>query len=326
MCNMTKLVAFLLTTIMFAPGVFADDGKMNPPPRLALVLGGGGARGAAHIGVLKVLERNNIKPDLVVGNSMGAIIGALYCAGVPLSDIESMFVSGEIRKAFKPKPLPIQMILKTPMTFVKICGIHRTYPGLFSGDAIEKFLVSVIPKSKQNIEDLDIPLAVIVTDLGNGQAYRMTKGNLAKSLRASSSLPPAIRPIEIEGKVLADGGLRANVPTIPARDMGAQYIVAVETDARMQQIDKKKLKNVAGLLDRVASIGLSIIDEFHIQKADLVISPKIDNISVYSFSKKNSIAALKSGEVAAEQALPQIRAFVNSTRSASLPKRGVGIE
>lgn len=315
-----------MTTIMFAPGVFADDGKMNPPPRLALVLGGGGARGAAHIGVLKVLERNNIKPDLVVGNSMGAIIGALYCAGVPLSDIENMFVSGEIRKAFKPKPLPIQMILKAPMTFVKICGIHRTYPGLFSGDAIEKFLVSVIPKSKQNIEDLDIPLAVIVTDLCNGQAYRMTKGNLAKSLRASSSLPPAIRPIEIEGKVLADGGLRANVPTIPARDMGAQYIVAVETDARMQQIDKKKLRNVAGLLDRVASIGLSIIDEFHIQKADLVISPRIDNISVYSFSKKNSIAALKSGEVAAEQALPQIRAFVNSTRSASLPKRGVGIE
>lgn len=323
---MTKLVAFFLATILFAPHAFAQDGKMNPPPKLALVLGGGGARGAAHIGVLKVLERNNIKPDLVVGNSMGAVVGALYCAGIPISDIEEMFVSGKIRKAFKPKPLPIQMLLKAPMTPLKICGVHRTYPGLFSGEAIEKYLASVLPKSKQNIEDLDIPLAVIVTDLGNGQAYRMTKGNLAQALRASCSLPPAIRPIEIDGRVLADGGLRANVPTIPARDMGAQYIVAVETDARMQQIDKSKLKNIAGLLDRVASIGLSIIDEYHIQKADLVISPKIDNISVFSFNKENSRLALKAGEVAAEKSLPQLSALANSSRAASLPKRDVGIE
>lgn len=326
MCKMTKLVAVLLATVIFMPGAFAEDGKMNPPPKFALVLGGGGARGAAHIGVLKVLERNHIKPDLVVGNSMGAFVGALYCAGVPVSEIEDIFVSGRIRKAFRPKPLAIQMMLKAPMTPLKICGIHRTYPGLFSGDAIEKFIVSVLPQSKQNIEDLDIPLAVIVTDLGNGQAYRMTKGNLAKALRASSSLPPAIRPIEIDGKVLADGGLRANVPTIPARDMGAQYIVAVETDAKMQEIDKKKLKNIAGLLDRVASIGLSIIDEFHMQKADLVISPKIDNISVFSFSKENSKLAVKAGEEAAEKMLPQMMAHANTNRSASLPKRGVGIE
>ncbi len=320
MSKLTALVVFLLSITICIPTAFAENGQpMNPPPNLALVLGGGGARGAAHIGVLKVLERNNIKPDLVVGNSMGAIIGALYCAGVPTSEMEKMFLSGKIRKAFIPRPLAVQFMLKGPMTTLKMCGIKKTYPGIYSGEGIEEYINTVLPESKKNVEDLDIPLAVVVTDLGNGQAYRITKGNLAQALRASSSLPPAIRPIEIDGKVLADGGLRANVPTIPARAMGAKYIIAVETDARMQQIDTDKLKTVTGLLDRLASIGLSIIDEHHIQKADFVISPKIDNISVFSFNKENAKLAIQHGEEAAEQMLPQLKQFMYTTRTATLP-------
>lgn len=322
---MIKLQALLVILLAFMilplPSSSQDEnGKMNPPPNLALVLGGGGARGAAHIGVLKVLERNNIKPDLVVGNSMGAMIGGLYCAGVPLADIEEMFVSGKLRKAYRPRPLFVQVGLKSLSAPLKLCKIRRTYPGIFSGKSIEKYLNATIPEGKKNIEDLDIPLAVIVTDLTNGQAYRMTKGNLARALRASSSLPPAIRPIEDEkGRVLADGGLRANVPTVPARAMGAKYVIAVETDARMLEIDKKQLKSIPGLLDRIASIGLSVIDEFHLQKADFVISPKIDNISVYSFSKENAKIAIQRGEEAAETALPKLQQFMETTRAASLP-------
>lgn len=324
MSKLTALVVFLLSITICIPAAFAENGQpMNPPPNLALVLGGGGARGAAHIGVLKVLERNNIKPDLVVGNSMGAIIGALYCAGVPLSEIENMFVSCKMRGAFRPRPLPVQLMLKAPMTSLKICGIGKTYPGIYSGERVEKYLNSVLPENRKNIEDLDIPLAVVVTDLGNGQAYRMTKGNLAQALRASSSLPPAIRPIEIDGRILADGGLRANVPTIPARAMGAKYIIAVETDARMTEIDTKKLKNIPGLLDRIASIGLSIIDEYHIQKADFVISPKIDNISVYSFSKENSKIAIQRGEEATEEMLPKLKQFMDTTRTATVHSPGL---
>ncbi|MBX9771959.1 MAG: patatin-like phospholipase family protein [Candidatus Obscuribacterales bacterium] len=117
MSKLTALVVFLLSITIYIPSAFAENGGlMNPPPNLALVLGGGGARGAAHIGVLKVLERNNIKPDLVVGSSMGAIIGALYCAGVPTSEMERMFVSGKIRKAFKPRSLPESTLETTTPT------------------------------------------------------------------------------------------------------------------------------------------------------------------------------------------------------------------
>lgn len=312
------LIHIVLLMLVFCPLPGSAQDTTTTGPNLALVLGGGGARGAAHIGVLKVLERNNIKPDLVVGNSMGALVGALYCAGVPVSQIEEMFVSGKIRKAFRPRPLPVQLMMKAPMASLKICGIRRTYPGVFSGKSVEKFIDSLLPESKKNIEDLDIPLAVIVTDLGNGQAYRLTKGNLARALRASSSLPPAIQPIEIEGRIFADGGLRANVPTVPARAMGAKHIIAVETDAKMHEIDKDQLKSIAGLLDRVASIGLSIIDEYHLQKADFVISPKIDNISVFSFSKENAKIAIQRGEEAAEQQLSKLQQFMETTRTAAM--------
>jgi len=313
------LVTFLLALTLCVPAVSAQDTKIQKP-NLALVLGGGGARGAAHIGVLKVLERNNIKPDLVVGNSMGAIIGGLYCAGVPLEDIEKMFLSGKMRKAFRPRPVYIQVFCKSFTAPLKLCGIRRTYPGLFNGKSIGRYLEASLPKDKRSFEDLDIPFAAVVTDLTNGQAYRITKGDLAQALRASSSLPPAIRPIEVDGRVLADGGLRANVPTIPARAMGAKYIIAVETDAHMTEIDNKRMKSIVGLLDRVASIGLSIIDEFHLEKADFVISPKIDNISVYSFSKENAKIAIQSGEEAAEKALPKLKQFMDTTRAASVAK------
>ncbi len=291
--------------------------SMPSNPKVALVLGGGGARGAAHIGVLRVLEENNMKPDLIVANSMGSIIGSLYCAGVPLDKIEELVVDGKVKKAFAPFPLPVQIMKKAARPRIPFVRFKR-YPGLYNGDSIEAFIRKTVGEKYPTIESLDIPLAITVTNLLDGKAYRMTKGDLGTIVRASSSLPPIVKPVEYNGMLLADGGIRTNLPTMTAKDIGADIIVAVNVDESLDPVTAREMEKLTLLANRVTSIILSVRDEQFARVANIVIHPDVSGISIISVDVEDYPIAIKAGRQAATEALPKLK-ILFAERTAAHP-------
>ncbi|MGD9684619.1 MAG: patatin-like phospholipase family protein [Candidatus Obscuribacterales bacterium] len=299
------IILTVLTLTLTMPPALSQTESAGSKPRVALALGGGGARGAAHVGVLEVLEKEGLKPDLIVGISMGAIVGGLYCAGVPLSEIEHIMESGEIKKAFKPVPVPVQIMKKAirKLAFWR----EKEYPGFYSGQALEDFVNDQVDEDKRLIENLDSPFAAIAVDLTDGQAYRLTRGNLGRAVRASSSVPPIFKPVEEDDHVYADGGIRANLPTFPARDLGADVVIAVNVDEELSPVSKDELKSYGRLADRLSTILLAVRDNFHETRADLVLRPDVTGISLLSIKNEDYQKAIEAGRQAARQNLDSIR-------------------
>jgi len=283
----------------------------RPGHRIALVLGGGGARGAAHIGVLKVLEEHRIIPDMIVGNSMGSVIGALYCAGIPLTKIEKLCSDGSVKKAFLPTPIPLQMIKKALRPRIPFKKSKNRFPGIYTGKKLEEFINETVGEDHQRIESLPIPLAITTVNLLDGKAYRFTKGNLGLMVRASCSLPPMLKPVKFENMILADGGIRANLPTFTARDLGADIIIAVNVDEKLETVKQDEVQDLTGLANRVATIVLAVRDEQFSKEADLVIQPDVAGISIVSKADEDYHKAVEAGRVAAVESLPALRKILD---------------
>lgn len=307
MIEIRKLAVICLLLSLAIPNTaLAQTSKQESvKPKIALALGGGGARGAAHVGVLKVLEENDLKPDLIVGNSMGAIVGGMYCSGVPLAKIELLIRDGKVKKAFKPVPPVVQVFKKFVQVF-KFWG-KEEYPGFYSGESLEKFISKQVEEDRQNLETTSPKFACTAVDLIDGNAYRLEEGNLAKALRASSSFPPLLQPVPIEDHVFTDGGVRSNVPTFSAKGMGADYIIAVNVDEKIEKIDRKQIDSYTELVNRLSSIIIYLRDKELLKQANLVIQPDVSGISVLSVEKDDYIAAVKAGEEAARKSLPQLK-------------------
>ena len=272
-------------------------------PRLALALGGGGIRGAAHIGVLKVFEKEGIPVDYVVGNSMGALVGGLFCAGVPLERIQSVLSDGSMQKAYLPKSLWMRIMVKP------ILGLFRgnSYAGLISGRKFEKIINSMIPENVKNVEDLKIPFSCIAFNLIDGKTHLLSKGPINKLIRASASIPLLLKPVEIDDGLYLDGGIRNNLPTHEARQSGAPVVVSVEIDSDFSPIPSKNFCSYSKILDRVVNATLDEIDREKVEAADIVIRPKLVNIPLLSKDRQYVNEAVHQGEVAAEAVLPKIK-------------------
>jgi NTE family protein len=297
-CLILTLTGLSTTNAAYA---LDDSGR----PKLGIALGGGGTRGAAHIGVLRVLEQEGIKPDIVVGNSMGSIIGSLYCAGVPLDKIEKLVVDGRLRKAYAPLPVPLQILKKASgklLIFSK-----KKQPGFYDGQGLADFINENVPEDKRQIENLSPTFAAVVTNLLDGKAYRLTKGELGQAVRASATLPPILRAVEIDGNLYADGGIRANMPTYPARAMGADVLIAVDVNEPLKKLKPKDLMNYAKTGNRMTSIVLACADELHLKVADYIINPKVAGISLLSKKEEDFKLAIAEGEKAAREMVPRIK-------------------
>lgn len=282
---------------------------------MALALGGGGVRGAAHVGILRVLEREKIPIDYIVGNSMGAIVGGLYAAGVSFDELSNEESFEDFRKSYVPTwsakafRLPLS-VLWSPF---------RTGPvGIMTGRKYQRFLEKHIPKGKEKIENLNIPYSAVVTNLIDGQAYRISEGDLATAMRASSTLAPLIRPVRIGDKLCVDGGVRANLPASAARDTGADVVVAVLVDDPLRKVQEKRLRHYRAVTERLTDIVLAVTDEHQLQFADIVISPDVSGISIFSKKREDIERAMKAGEIAAEKAMPLIRQKMNLPPSTKL--------
>jgi NTE family protein len=290
----------------------------NDRGRLGLVLSGGGARGFAHIGVLKVLEREGVRFDVIAGTSMGAILGAFYANGRRADDLYRLADTTSWREV-------VDLSLQT---------------GLFKGDRLEAFLGEHLPAT---FEELEVPLAVTTTDIETGEGVVHMEGDLVRAVRASSSFPGAFEPIQFEGRTLADGGIVNNLPVAAATLLGATRSIASDVTAprrsvyasapadgnwwerMVQTVRLERRTPMAQMLFRTSDITQAILVDiqYSLHPADLRIRLDMPEVRVESFREFRKI--VRYGEETAERALEAVGgldALLTPPRS-STPERTV---
>lgn len=260
-------------------------------PRLGLALGGGAARGFAHVGVIQVLEQNGIRPDLVIGTSAGSLVAALYASGMDATALERAALSME----------------EATLTDWTLPFNGR---GVLRGDALARYVRQAV--GGRLIEQMPLPLGILATDLGNGQGTVFRRGDAALAVRASSAVPGVFTPVAIAGRDYVDGGLVAPVPVSQARAMGAEVVLAVDISADPEGNDASGLLKT--LLQTTAIMGQSI-NRHELRGADVVLRPALSGVGSADFaSRQRSIAA---GRAAMQAALPRLKAEMAKLRPVS---------
>lgn len=279
-------------------------------PKICLVLSGGGARGAAHIGVIKVLEEHRVPIDCIVGTSMGALVGAAYASGTSVDDMEKLITGLSTQVLFQDTPPRKELDIRrkiedysrlfSPEMGTGALAGTQLRKGIVSGVQLETVLREISAPGYRDFDKLPIPYRAIATNLVTGEAEVFDKGELAHVMRASMSVPVAIAPIEINNKILVDGMLTDNLPIDVARSMGAEIIIAVNVGTPLMK--REDLDSIRG----VASQMISILTEQNVQKSlallkpsDILISPDLGDFSTGDFDNLQDI--LPTGEKAAHE-------------------------
>jgi NTE family protein len=259
---------------------------------IGLALSGGATHGAAHIGVLEVLEREGIRPAFVAGTSAGALIGAAYCSGIPLDEIRQLFLKLEW-------PDLLKLTIRPKLSF-------------FDAQPMEDFLKAVI--GEHSFEDLKIPFAVVACDLNTGEKVVLNKGPLSIAIRASSAFPALFPPVQMGDRLLVDGGIIDNLPVEEVRALGAKFIIASDVSRRGRNV--KPPENPIDVL--TASIYLMQARSAYCSadECDCYIRPDMGYSSAWGF--KESLNTIESGRIAAEKMLPEIKEKMKNKSSLSL--------
>ena len=265
-----------------------------PRPKVCLVLSGGGARGAAHVGVLKVLEELHVPIDCITGTSMGSIVGAAYASGTPIDEMEKIIASITTRELFTELPPREDRAVRlkeddrtvlSPIELGLRDGQVLLPQGLVSGVQLETVLrkLSKVRGSHQ-FDDLPIPFRAVATDLVTGKAVVLSEGELASAMRASMSVPGAIAPARLDGRLLVDGGLTDNLPVDVARSMGADIVIAVNLGTPLLNADQ--VNSVLGVTNQM----VNILTQQNVQASlaslkptDVVILPQLGEFSAADF-------------------------------------------
>jgi len=270
-------------------------------PEIGLALGGGGARGLAHIGVLKILEREGISVQWLAGTSMGGVIAAGYAAGLGPDDLEKE----ALRMSRWRNLLPL---------------VDRSRPrlGLLRGARVREYLGRHL--GDKTFADLHIPLALVAVDLVTGEEVSLNKGEVADAVRATVALPGVLAPVRMGERLLVDGGLLNNVPADVVRRMGAGVVIAVDVSSRLGGIpgllgsERRGLRSVhlpliVEALQRSVGImeGWIVSRRLSDARPDLVIRPETNNCKTSLLSFHRAAEIIAAGEEAAEMALPRIR-------------------
>ena len=247
--------------------------------KVGLVLGGGSARGLAHIGILKVFQEEDIPIHFVVGTSIGALVGAVYAAGSNLD-----YLAGIARE----------------LEWKQILDPNFSRMGLFRGDKLQE-LVDILVKGKK-IEELCVPFAATACNLETGHEVIIQEGSVAKAVRASCSLPGIFKPVHLDGKLLVDGGVCGRLPTVAARKLGADLVIAIDVGGWPKH---EKINNMFGILSQTFHIFESRLALEQGGEADLVIRPQVGTIGPERLDLSDELIAL--GRKAAEAALPEVK-------------------
>lgn len=260
--------------------------NITKPPVIGLALGGGAARGFAHIGVIQALEEAGIRPNLVVGTSAGSVVAALYASGKSGKELQKISETMD-EASFSDWRLPLFK------------------PGVLKGEALARFIGNLV--GGRQIQDMPMQLGVVATDLHNGQGVLFQRGDIATAVRASSAIPAVFQPVQIAGREYVDGGLVAPVPVQFARQMGAQVVIAVDISGAPS--GGTTLDMFQTLMQTFAIMGKSI-NAFELRDADIVIRPSMTGLSSTSFVSRNE--AIAAGYQAMLPWLGKIRSVVQA--------------
>ena len=291
-------------------------------PKIGLVLGGGGAKGAAEVGVLKVLEEAGIKPDYICGTSIGSIVGGLYAAGYSAAELETMFQTQEWlslltdrSSSLANEPYKVDndvtYIFGFPIIDRKAKGL-----GVMKGSSIEHMLDSMVcAKGCKDFQSLKIPFCCVAADIRSGTEVILREGSLARAMRASMAIPAIFKPVEIDDRKLVDGGMLNNLPVDVCREMGADIIIAVDLQQNEQkprpQTDLSALTPIADLVGLGGILNWITnrpdIEKYNAnrQKVDIYIHPVLD-ADVTSFGNKTAARMIQQGANAAHKLLPSL--------------------
>lgn len=254
-------------------------------PKIGLVLGGGAARGFAHVGVIQVLEEAGILPSLVVGTSAGSLVAAFYASGKTGAQLQQVAETME-EATFADWTLPI---------------FSR---GMLRGEALARYVSTQV--NGRLIENMTLPLGIVATDLNSGVGVLFQRGDTATAVRASSAVPALFHPVKIAGRDYVDGGLVSPVPVRYARQMGAELIIAVDISSAPE--GNAATDSLQILLQTFSIMGKSI-NTFELREADVVVKPLLLGVGSSDFAARRR--AIEAGRVAMQAALPQLRLAIN---------------
>ncbi|MES2804110.1 MAG: patatin-like phospholipase family protein [Bacteroidota bacterium] len=306
----------MLLLIVFASlTVFSQEQKK---PKIGLVLSGGGAKGFAHIGVLKVLEEAGVKIDYIGGTSMGAVIGGLYASGYNASQIDSIFQAtnfNELLNDFIPRSSKNFYEKRNDELYALVLPFNKLKIGIpeaLSKGMYNYNLLSRITRNVRHIRDfnkLPIPFLCIGTNIETGEQVLLNKGNLAQAMIASSAFPSLFSPVEIDGKLLVDGGVINNYPIEEVRKLGAEIIIGV--DVQDDLLDRNQLKDATRILVQITNLQSIERMKKNVKQTDVYIKPDIKNYGVVSFDKGKEI--IRKGEEATFSVYEKIKLLVDDS-------------
>ncbi len=317
--KLPRISCLVLVAFVFAAPAGVVWAQESDPdrPRIGLVLSGGGARGASHVGVLKVLERERIPIDFITGTSMGSIVGGLYASGMTPDEIEAKLVAVDWGAVFDDKierkersfrrKTDDRLWLFGPKPGIGD-GAMELPPGLVQGQKIALLLSSLsLPVADvESFDDLPIPFRAIAADIQTGETVILDSGNLAKAIRASMSVPAIMAPVPWEGRRLVDGGIVSNMPVKVAKDMGADIIIVVDLGAPLSEheIDDSLL----GVVDQLSALLVrrNVEQELAmLTDRDVRIQPDLGDIASGDFERVGE--AIPTGTIAAELVIDELR-------------------
>ncbi|BBI98960.1 exported phospholipase [Ferrigenium kumadai] len=263
----------------------------RPPAKIALALGGGAARGFAHVGVIKALEAQGISPDIVVGTSAGSVVGALYAAGLTGFQIQELSMNMEEDQILDGSGL-YRCIAETMVTDKRGC---------IKGQALQDFINRNV--KGRPMEKLNKTFAAVATNLNSGEMVVFRKGNTGMAVRASSSIPVFFQPVTINGQDYVDGGLVAPVPASVARTLGADFVIAVDISVRPQD---RSTEGMTDILLQTFSIFGKTINRHEQSSADIIVRPVTSGLPSADASGRHK--AVLEGEKAVAAILPELKA------------------
>jgi len=313
-------ITFCLLPFVFllfsATGVAQEKPKQRP--KIGLVLSGGGAKGFAHIGVLKVLEQAGVKIDYITGTSMGAVIGGLYASGYTASQIDSIFYNTNFdellqdyiprsSKSFYEKRNDQMYAISLPFNKLKF-GIPIAYSkGMYNYNLLSKLTHKV--RYVRDFKKLPIPFLCIATDIEKGEQVVLDKGYLPQAMLASSAFPSLFSPVEIDGKLLIDGGVVNNYPVEEVRKMGADIVIGVDVQDDLK--DRGSLKDATRILVQITNLDMIKSMKEKQKLTDIYIKPDVSAYGVISFDAGKEI--IKKGEEAAFAVYEEVKKLGDTT-------------
>jgi len=315
-----RLFILLISFFLSARSLWAQEAlpSENKRPKIGLVLGGGGARGAAHVGVLKVLEANHVPIDFIAGTSMGSIVGGLYAAGYSPEEIEKLFKEIDWNEMLSDRPTEDVLPFRNKEDFQKLFNLELgikngkiVFPrGMIAGQKLDFMLskLTIHTVDIANFDELRIPFRAVATDVVTGKMVVFDKGNLAEAIRASMSVPGAFPPVKIGEKLLVDGFVVKNVPVEIAKEWGVDIIIAVDVGVKLMK--ESELKNLIDITGQMFNIlAQKNVDESLklLTDKDILIEPELQGIGQGDFTKTPEAA--KRGEKTALNYVEQMKRY-----------------